>query len=142
MIEYDEQFKAVVLGALLHDIGKFWQRADSEINYAKSSNIKEQTRNNISNICPVWKNNYSHKHSLWTNEFFEKYEKEIKKQFYDYDSLGQDNPANLASYHHNPSTDLQHVIQIADWMSAGMDRSKSKDYEDEEEITGYRFKKG
>ncbi len=141
MVKYDDQFKAIVLGAMLHDIGKFWQRADSEINYEKSTIIKEQTRNNISNICPVWKNKYSHKHSLWTNEFFEKFENEIKKHFNDYNALQQDNPANLASYHHNPSTELQHLIKMADWMSSGMDRSKSKDYEDEEEITGFRFRK-
>lgn len=140
-MNYTDEFKSVVLGALLHDIGKFWQRADNEINYEKSNIITEQTRKNITNICPVWNNRYSHKHSLWTNEFFEKFENEIKMHFDDYNALGQDNPANLASYHHNPSNDLQYLIRIADWMSSGVDRSNSKDYEDEEDITGYKFKK-
>jgi len=141
MNPYSDKFKSVVLGALLHDIGKFLQRADKEINYEKSEIISQQTRNNITNICPVWNNKYSHKHSLWTNEFFEKFSNEFKKYFDDYNTLGQDNPANLASYHHNPSTDLQHLIKISDWMSSGVDRSASKDYEDEEKITGFKFRK-
>lgn len=141
MKKYDDTFKAVVLGALLHDIGKFWQRADGEINYQKSSELSSQTKNNIGNICPFRNDNYSHKHALWTNEFFERHEFFFRNLIDNYASLGNDNPANLASYHHSPSTALQTLIQQADWLSSGVDRIKTKDIEDEEKITGYRFRK-
>jgi len=141
MTTYSDRFKAIVLGALLHDIGKFWQRADPEIDYTKSNILGAQTRNNICNICPFRNNNYSHKHSLWTNEFFEKKESIIKAIFNNYDVLREDNPANLASYHHNPSTALQLLIQQADWMSSGMDRAGTEDEKDEEKIKNYRFRK-
>ncbi len=141
MSDYSDQFKAVVLGSLLHDIGKFWQRADPEINYSKSQILSQRTKNNISNCCPVYKNNYSHKHSLWTDEFFEKYGQQFNNSFDDITGTGQDNPANLASYHHNPSTELQHLIRESDWMSSGMDRSIDEDYEIDNEIKSFRFRK-
>jgi len=138
-VNYSDEFKSIVLGALLHDIGKFWQRADSEVNYQRSKVIGNQTKKNIANICPVFNSNYSHKHALWTNEFFERYHAKIKEQSQIISDLGYDNTANLASYHHNPSTPLQHVIQIADWFSSGMDRIKDPDFDDE--LKGYTFRK-
>lgn len=141
MEKFNDQFKAVVLGSLLHDIGKFWQRSDAEIKYEKSSILSSQTKKNIENVCPQRKSYYSHKHSLWTNEFFEKYESKLKKIFKDYNSLGSNNTANLASYHHNPATSLQTLIQQADWMSSGMERIETEDEKDEEEIKTYRYRK-
>lgn len=141
MEKYNDQFKAVVLGALLHDIGKFWQRSDDEVNYENSNLLSAQTKRNIDGICPKRKSYYSHKHSLWTNEFFEKYQSKLNQIFDNYNSLGQNNTANLASYHHNPSTPLQILIQQADWMSSGMERIETKDEKDEEEIQKYRYRK-
>jgi len=140
-MNYTDQFKAIVIGALLHDIGKFWQRSDHHRDYKKSNIISTQTRNNISAICPKWNNDYSHKHALWTNEFFLQYGHLIKQKavFFDFESLNEDNPANLGSYHHNPSSSLQHLIQVADWYSSGMDRRKGEDIEDE--IKGFRYRK-
>lgn len=54
---------AIILGALLHDIGKFMQRAEIPLG--------QQSKNMESSICPVYKGIYSRKHVLWTNEFFE-----------------------------------------------------------------------
>ncbi len=134
----DKQRCAVILGSLLHDIGKFWQRADSEINYKNSQIISDSTKRNISNICPSFSTSgYSHKHSLWTAEFLERF----KKYLPNFDGLGTDNLYNLASYHHNPSDGLQKLIQRADWCSSGMDRNDSTDWRHEEEEGKYSFKK-
>lgn len=128
---------AVILGALLHDIGKFWQRADNELNYIKSQVISGSTKNNIANICKSGEHGYTHKHSLWTAEFIEKF----KDYLPSFTNLEQDNIYNLASYHHNPSSKLQKLIQTADWCSSGMDRNNSSDWKQEEELGKYSFKK-
>ena len=70
MALYSDQFKAVVLGALFHDIGKFFQRADENISYKKSVLLSSNTKGNINQICPNPSSGYSHKHALWTYEFF------------------------------------------------------------------------
>ena len=117
--------EAIVLAALLHDMGKFMQRAEVSLS-AQSKNM-ERT------ICPVYQGRYSHQHVLWTNEFFEQYYRSSKyPQFYQL-SEQKDNLANLASYHHRTETPLQMIIHEADCLSSGMDRLQ-KDVEDE--ITG------
>lgn len=126
----NDQFKAIILGALLHDIGKFYQRADEKIAHKDSDFLSRETRNNIDTICPNPANGYSHKHALWTFEFFQKYANHFRPIFTNEKDLGEDNLTNLASYHHHPSTALQHLIQVADWFSSGMDRTQS----DEESI--------
>lgn len=139
--KYEDQFKAVVLGALFHDIGKFYQRSDPEVNYRKSSLLEYETKKNIDLICPSGAKGYSHKHALWTFDFFLKNKDYFRHVFNNEKLLGEDNLTNLASYHHNPSTVLQLLIQQADWYSSGMDRTNA----DEEliEIEGgkynYRF---
>jgi CRISPR-associated protein Csm1 len=128
---------AVILGSLLHDIGKFWQRADNELNYDKSQVISQATKKNIANICKSGEHGYTHKHSLWTAEFIEKYKDYIPN----FEELGQDNIYNISSYHHNPNTPIQKLIQLSDWCSSGMDRNNSSDWRQEEEFGKYNFKK-
>ena len=108
--------EAVILGALLHDIGKFMQRAEAPCRYEKDENEMQR-------VCKNNKkgNYFSHKHSLWTVEFFEKYQDcfpQLKAAFENPD----DNMANFASKHHNPNTPIQWIIAEADRLSAGMDR--------------------
>jgi len=117
----DKNFQAIILAALLHDIGKFMQRAEIP--------LSPQSKNMENIICPVYQGRYSHQHVLWTNEFFEKYFIKKYPQFSYLDNQ-KDNVANLASYHHRPETPLQVIIQEADHLSSGMDRLE-KDLEDE-----------
>ncbi len=123
LIQDDRKFQAVILAGLLHDIGKFMQRAEIP--------LSSQSKNMENTICPSFKGIHSHYHVLWTNEFFEKYFIKSYPQF-SYLEDRKDNLANLASYHHsdNPETSLQMIIQSADHLSSGMDRFE-KDLEDE-----------
>ncbi|MCL0035201.1 type III-A CRISPR-associated protein Cas10/Csm1 [Thermodesulfovibrionales bacterium] len=119
----DPTRQAIILGALLHDIGKFAQRAEVQ--------LSPQSKSMEASLCPVYKGCYFHKHVLWTNQFFEKY-----KNWFPFNIFTQitenpiDNCANFACYHHNADTPLQAIIQEADRLSAGMDRLE-RDIEDE-----------
>jgi len=111
------QLDKVVLAALLHDVGKFAQRAEVP--------LSRTTRQMENLICKSYQGRYTHKHVLWTSEFFE--------LFGEHSILGmapeKDSIANLAMYHHNPETKLQELIRLADWLSSGTDRHESEDEE-------------
>ncbi len=119
----------VSLGALLHDIGKFWQRADAE----GEKELSKQSKEMETLICPLIEGRYKYRHVLYTNEFFER--KEYNSIFPVNIIEGKpDNCANLSSYHHKPSTKLQKIIQSADRLSAGMDRQPKADEEEGEKV--------
>ena len=131
----------IYLAALLHDIGKFYQRASNNRN-KEGNNLSDQSRNIENYICPSYKNKLSHLHSVWTNEFFEKFEKKfgeiknanLKVNKWTNDIFKEDNIANLASNHHLPHSDLQKLIQIADWWSAGIDRGENSNEDDNKNL--------
>jgi CRISPR-associated protein Csm1 len=121
----DSKKRAVVIGALLHDIGKVGQRAQRKEELSKATLDRE------SDICPG--EGYStHLHVLWTDEFFSKYfndeliDKVIGEVTFDF------NPQNLASFHHKPASSLHRLIQIADRISSGereeFERGDKDDY--------------
>lgn len=125
--------KIVFLAALLHDIGKFWQRADV---YDKDrgawrdldkSNFKEET------FCPQQNGKYSHKHVLWTAQFIEKVLGISSQQD------GDDSLIRIAAKHHSPSSFWQHLIQFADHLASGVDREKiNKDIKVEDDWGDWR----
>ena len=93
----DAKKRAIVIGALLHDIGKVGQRAQRKDELSKATVYRE------GDICPGDK--YStHLHVLWTDEFFSRYftdelkDKVIGEAAFDF------NPQNLASFHHKPAS--------------------------------------
>ena len=56
----------MILSGLLHDIGKFMQRAFEGMNA-----LSPQSRNMENMLCPLWEGRHSHYHVLFTNEFCE-----------------------------------------------------------------------
>lgn len=116
-----KELQAVTLGALLHDVGKFMQRAEVPLS-GRSKNMENS-------LCPVYKSGYSHKHVLWTHEFFEMFQNHPVLGM----TLEKDSAANLASYHHRPETKLQEIIRLADWLSSGSERVEDEEVSDDRE---------
>ncbi len=137
----------IYLAALLHDIGKFYQRADKG-SVSKSRFLSEYCKTE-STFCPLYKGSYSHKHVLWTAQFIEDnmavFRNLVGSNFADL--TDKNNLINLAAGHHlseEQISDLGRLIKKADCLSSGMDRSSDvamKDAQDEEESGWDSFKK-
>ncbi len=117
----------IYLGALLHDIGKFYQRFDSN-STAKSDLLKPDIKKLENVYCPYNSigNYYTHKHVLWTAQFFDDHRKKINKIF----GLKEndDTLMTLASSHHAPdrNNSLALIIQQADLLSSTVEREEKK----------------
>lgn len=111
----DKATITIALAGLLHDVGKFMQRA--EVPLSAASKQMENT------ICPVYDGRYSHKHVLWTSEFFDLFDRHPVLAA----KAGNDSLSGLACYHHNPSSSLQKIVQLADCLSSASDRMKDNE---------------
>ena len=111
------------VAGLLHDIGKFWQRAD--LLWKESENL-EKSKGIIQQICPSRPDgNPGYQHVIWTYAFFDKYYSKFKRCGLADESMKMEQLINLASYHHKPSTPDQGLITLADICSSGLDRSNN-----------------
>ncbi len=129
----------VYLAALLHDIGKFYQRADKKLS-DKGNELSDYSKRLANDICPVNDHGrFGYQHVIWTNEFFERFKgildsvPGIRQNIWD--NNGTDSIANLACNHHKPQTLLQGIVTLADWWSAGIDRQNPTTLEHENEET-------
>lgn len=108
-----EQREAIIIGALLHDIGKLAQKAGEKLD--------AQGKLDAEYFCPKDKNNLpTHLHVI----FSERYIKEILK------ATPWEQAANFALRHHLPYNYEDKIIQLADWLSSG----ERRDREIEEKI--------
>ena len=117
----------VYLAALLHDIGKFYQRAD-DFGAARSrllsNNVKGLERmiapqNSKTKLC-------THKHVLWTAQFFEDQQAHFTPYLTNCTGWNLGRLMQLSAAHHNPNENnlLERIIQKADHYSSGVDRDK------------------
>lgn len=137
----------IYLAALLHDIGKFYQRADTG-SVGTSKFLKEHCKTEAT-FCPSYKGFYTHKHVLWTAQFIEDnsevFRNLVGSDFADL--TDRNNLVNLSAGHHlaeGQISDLGRLIKKADCLSSGMDRGSDiamKDAQDEEESGWDSFKK-
>ena len=135
------------LAALLHDIGKFYQRADTG-SVTSSKNIKPIIRELESIVLPLSvSGQYTHKHALWTAQFIEDY-REVFQQLASgalNDLTQKDNLINLAASHHLPmaqQTALGCLLKRADHLSSGMDRDNNEALKDDQDEASWdSFKK-
>lgn len=125
-----KKVEQVILGALLHDIGKFSQRAGVPNKFLKDDyEIARVCKKNAQGV-------YGYYHSLYTSLFLEEnkqYFPIVTEKF----EKPEDNFINFASCHHNPRTEIGNIITVADMLSSGMDRDSRKDsdtFEDQEKI--------
>lgn len=147
----NKEREKIYLAALLHDIGKFYQRADTKL-------LKDYTDEHLERmktlICPENEfGGFGYQHAWWTYKFL--YDQKI---FFDNIKEGgesvfkvlinsetdQDNLVNLAIYHHRPNenSDMQRIVQLADWWSSGMERTlDNMEKEEGKDYGWYKYKK-
>lgn len=150
----DTNREKLYLAALLHDIGKFYQRADPKS--ASKSVLLDDKNRTPSSYCPLnprkcrnkkW---YTHKHVLWTAQFiddsvdvFQNLPDAVIADNRASNMAGADQPfdnhspqklsenlKDLAAGHHldrGQISDLGCIIKEADCLSSGMDRDNIKD---------------
>ena len=122
----------ITLAALLHDIGKFWERGDSR--YSQSEYIKKEFPNNsFGHTVPLYDNgNPMYSHALWTQAFINQFKVD------EFLGLAKENDENLATisarHHLRQGRHLEQIIALADKWSSSIDRPD----EGEEGILSYK----
>ncbi len=135
----------IYLAALLHDIGKFYQRADT--GSVQTSRFLKAHCKEESSFCPQYNGRYSHKHVLWTAQFIDENRQLFQTllprqegQLSDKESL-----IFLAAGHHLSAAQLSdagRIIKRADTLSSGMDRDTPEARKDDPDEKGWdAFKK-
>lgn len=127
----------IYLAALLHDIGKFYQRADKSFS-DKFNSLSEYSKRIAEMICPLNSSGtFGYQHVVWTNEFLtEKMDifhkiPNFKQNNYN-NTNAEESFTSFACNHHRPKTEMQALITLADWWSAGIDRTNPESMEKEE----------
>ena len=113
------------IAALLHDIGKFYQRADT--GSVEASKFLSEISKMESVFLPFNNGIYSHKHCLWTAQFIEDHKIVFKNLIGENfsDLSNENNLYSLAACHHLKSNKLSvfgEIIKEANCLSSGMDR--------------------
>jgi CRISPR-associated protein Csm1 len=132
----------IYLAALLHDIGKFYQRAD--VGSVANSKYLNQRNKVESTFLPQRNGFYSHKHCLWTAQFIDDNISVFKTLLNDDNAAtyltDQDNFYNLAARHHlsaDQLSDLGKIIKEADCLSSGMDRDSVEAFKDDQDESSW-----
>jgi CRISPR-associated protein Csm1 len=132
----------IYLAALLHDIGKFYQRADTG-STVDSIFLSDQIKKLELTYCPLRDGKYSHKHVLWTAQFIDDF-RPVFEALVGTDDL-ENSLFSLACSHHLKADQLSQwaiFIQQADHLSSGMDRNSDDAFKDEQVIADWdKFRK-
>ncbi len=123
----------IAIAGLMHDIGKFAERAGMEVS-------REYGVNNADLYQPFNKvqTRHTHKHALYTAAFIEHYAAALPTVFNEPGWGEGDAFINLAAKHHRPETPLQWVVTVADRVSSGMDRESFDEDSTEIKVAEYR----
>ena len=126
--------QGIYLAALLHDIGKFWQRG-----VPSKKVLSSNTLNMRESICPTNKHNRpTHIHALFTSEFFETFSKIFPGEIDHEDEKIQ--LGNLSARHHKYNlNEYEKIIKFADRLSSGHDRREDTD--EDQQSSSYQYKK-
>lgn len=139
MNEYLYPSCRVAFAALIHDIGKFAERAKVDIS-------PERKNGDIHTFCP-FSNQYqkhTHIHAAYTGIAIDMIEKFIPKikggadtfPFQQEDT--DDSIIRAAAAHHNPTSYLQKIISVADCLSSAFERSKYEEYNEKKDGEDYQ----
>ncbi|MEF3193997.1 MAG: type III-A CRISPR-associated protein Cas10/Csm1, partial [Halothiobacillaceae bacterium] len=133
----------VALAAMLHDLGKFAERARiPEANETVDGTTRKAINEQL--VCPEWKGRRTHIHAAYTAigmELLETWLPELVGEdmapFAPWrDKNADDSIINAAACHHRPKTFLQWIIASADRLASGFEREEFAAYNqapDEEE---------
>ena len=124
------------LAALLHDIGKFYQRADT--GSVSTSKFLSEMSKAESAFLPSRNGLYTHKHCLWTAQFIDDFQSVFRNLVGANlsDLTDMNNLYSLAACHHlkkEQLSDLGKIIKEADLLSSGMDRETDLAFRDEQD---------
>lgn len=133
----------VALAALLHDLGKFAERA--RIDEAEKSDAAGITQReiNIQLYCPHFNGRYSHVHAAYSAialDFLERHLPDlVGDEMFPFaawrDKNADDSLINASAKHHRPDTFLQWIIATADRVASGFEREEFERYNAADEIT-------
>ncbi|WP_126443815.1 hypothetical protein [Sulfuricystis multivorans] len=113
----------VALAALMHDLGKFAERARLDVPRERLDALKTLD-------CPQWDGRFTHIHAAYTSAGFfalehllPRRELQMGPPFAKPDVLDADDSLiNAAARHHKPDTFLQWIIATADRLASGFER--------------------
>jgi len=138
----DSMRNQIYLAALLHDIGKFYQRADTG-SVKSSKYLKEEAKNLEQIICPNFQGRTTHKHVLWTVQFildFDKVFKNLVGRAGLSDLAINQNLLHLSADHHLSADQISlegRIIRDADHLSSGMDRACNEAFRDDQDESAW-----
>lgn len=124
------------LGAFLHDIGKFWQRA-----HGSQAELDPEVREMAGQVLPSFEGRPTHIHALWTWQFFHW----LQQNSLSFPGVWLERVRNIAAYHHRPGggppveAGVQHLVTEADRLASGMDREERRDSKAEVPAAWDRF---
>lgn len=125
MLDKKTQYE-LAFAALLHDIGKFKQRAFG----GKETEISAETKSMEGQLLPVTiDSRYSYRHALWTYSFFLQDFFQIVHQLNLDITLDWETIAREAAAHHKPGEkgSFSYILAKADHISAAADRIMGED---------------
>ncbi|MCS7200492.1 MAG: type III-A CRISPR-associated protein Cas10/Csm1, partial [Caldimicrobium sp.] len=118
----------VILASLLHDIGKLYERA---IKLPPEDYIKQNS--DFNQLGHGGEHRYLH--ALSTAYFIENFGKFIPKELRDITHSSEDALVNLASLHHEPSSELHSIIYEANLLSKGYEKGTLEEIKSSSEST-------
>ncbi len=115
-----DEYQSLILASLLHDIGKFWQRAEENVDDTRlCQNLPKHRK---FSQCKECQKEFGYQHAVLAQAFFEDY---IHPQWQKYGSS--------ALYHHAPKDRLTKIVALADRLSS-MEREREEDEPTEEQL--------
>ena len=133
----------VALAALLHDLGKFAERA--RIPEAQTKDADGNTRRDLNTqlYCPSPKGRHTHIHAAYTAIAFDLLERDFPELVGEEmtpfapwrNKNADDSIINAAARHHRPETFLQWVIATADRLASGFEREEFAAYNEADDET-------
>src|SRR5690625_251869 len=109
----------VHLAALLHDIGKFYQKTEDDSMHPKELSQKILNLKNI--FCPDPEDKNYH-HTLWTAQFIDNFSSHLNKYLNGNQNSDSDKLLKTAASYQKPVSFLEMIIQKAHDYASGIDR--------------------